>query len=76
MMAVDNLEKDLEWEFFLTLEKVVEVVMEVVEVEFAPVLLQEFVMELEWDGVMLLRGSIGRANEGSLSSSLSLSVLK
>ena len=29
--------------------------MEVVEVEFAPVLLQEFGMELEWDGVMLLR---------------------
>ena len=29
--------------------------MEVVEVEFAPVLLQEFGMELEWDDVMLLR---------------------
>ena len=29
--------------------------MEVVEVEFAPVLLQEFAMELEWDGAMLLR---------------------
>ena len=27
--------------------------MEVVEVEFAPVLLQEFGMELEWDGAML-----------------------
>ena len=26
-----------------------------VEVEFAPVLLQEFAMELEWDGAMLLR---------------------
>ena len=51
------MEKDLEWdqEFFLILEKVVEVVMEVVEVEFAPVLLQEFVMELEWDDVMLLQ---------------------
>ena len=29
--------------------------MEVVEVEFAPVLLQEFGMELEWGGAMLLR---------------------
>ena len=29
--------------------------MEVVEVEFAPVLLQEFAMELEWDGAMLLQ---------------------
>ena len=28
--------------------------MEVVEVEFAPVLLQEFAMELEWGGAMLL----------------------
>ena len=57
MMVVGNLEKDLvwEWESFLTLEKVVEVVMEVVEVEFAPVLLQEFAMELEWDDVMLLQ---------------------
>ena len=57
VMVVDNLEKDLEWEWesFLALEKVVEVVMEVVEVEFAPVLLQEFAMELEWDDVMLLQ---------------------
>ena len=29
--------------------------MEVVEVEFAPVLLQEFGMELEWDDVILLQ---------------------
>ena len=56
-MGVGKMEKDLVWEqeSFLTLEKVVEVVMEVVEVEFVPVLLQEFAMELEWDDVMLLR---------------------
>ena len=32
-----------------------QVEMEVVEVEFAPVLLQEFGMELEWDDAMLLQ---------------------
>ena len=40
---------------FLALEKVVQVEMGVVEVEFAPVLLKEFGMELEWDDVMLLQ---------------------